>query len=92
MRPSWNGKTAAPPGGGEEEKERGREPVPDAPEEMTSEEASIRDLVDHEPRHMDEICRALQWPVSRVMTVLLAMELKGMVKQLPGKYFVRGLD
>jgi len=90
MRPSRNGKTAAPRR--DEEEGKGPEPVPKALEETTSEEASIRDLLDHEPRHMDEICRALQWPVSRVMTVLLSMELKGMVKQLPGKYFVRGLD
>ena len=44
--------------------------------------------LDQHPRHIDEICRTLQWPVSRVMSILLALELKGEVVQLPGKYFV----
>jgi DNA processing protein len=55
---------------------------------VTSEEASLLGALDLHPRHIDEICRALQWPVSRVMSTLLALELKGAVRQLPGQYFV----
>lgn len=60
-------------------------PVP----EMTSEETDIWKVLDDQPRHIDEICRALQWPVSKVMAVLLTLELKEIVRQLPGKYFTR---
>lgn len=56
---------------------------------MSPEESALWKVLDEHPRHMDEICRDLQWPVSRVTSHLLAMELKGMVRQLPGKYFIR---
>jgi DNA processing protein len=56
---------------------------------VTPEEAPLLATLDLHPRHIDEICRSLQWPASRVMSVLLALELKGAVNQLPGKYFVR---
>ena len=54
----------------------------------TQEEAALLRTLDLHPRHVDEICRSLQWPVSQVMSILLALELKGAVAQLPGKYFV----
>jgi DNA processing protein len=53
------------------------------------EEAALLQCIDQNPRHIDEICRSLQWPVSQVMSILLSLELKGTVEQLPGKYFVR---
>ena len=54
----------------------------------TPEEAALLQTLDLHPRHVDDICRSLQWPVSQVMSMLLALELKGAVRQLPGKYFV----
>jgi len=54
----------------------------------TPEEAALLQSLDQHPRHIDEICRSLQWPVSQVMSMLLSLELKGAVEQLPGKYFV----
>jgi DNA processing protein len=54
----------------------------------TPEEAALLQTLDLHPQHIDEICRSLQWPVSQVMSILLALELKGAVRQLPGKYFV----
>jgi DNA processing protein len=51
-------------------------------------EAVLLQSLDQHPRHIDEICRSLQWPVSQVMSMLLSLELKGAVEQLPGKYFV----
>jgi DNA processing protein len=54
----------------------------------TREEAALLQSLDQHPRHIDEICRTLQWPVSQVMCTLLSLELKGAVEQLPGKYFV----
>jgi DNA processing protein len=41
-----------------------------------------------EPRHIDEICRASQLPVSLVSSTLALMELKGMVRQVGGMSYV----
>jgi DNA processing protein len=54
-----------------------------------ADETSLLAVLDQHPRHIDAICRDLQWPMARVMAVLLTLELKGSVQQLPGKYFVR---
>ncbi len=54
----------------------------------TPEENALLQSLCQQPLHIDEICRSLQWPVSRVMSMLLALELNGAVQQLPGKYFV----
>ncbi|HOI93290.1 MAG TPA: DNA-processing protein DprA [Syntrophobacter fumaroxidans] len=48
---------------------------------------ALREL-DGNPRHIDEIARSTQWPVGKVMAVLSNLELKGVARQLPGKYFV----
>jgi DNA processing protein len=58
-------------------------PVP----EVNEEEKTLLIHIDENPQHIDEICRSVQWPISRVTAVLLALELKGIVRQLPGKYF-----
>ncbi len=68
-------------------------PLPNAQPEsvlpdLLPDEAVILGKLDEDPRHIDEISRALDWPVSKVMTMLLTLELKGIVRQLPGKYFV----
>ncbi|RPH96362.1 DNA-protecting protein DprA [candidate division KSB1 bacterium] len=39
--------------------------------------------------HIDDIAQKLNMPVGEALGYLLLMELKGAVKQLPGKYFVR---
>lgn len=54
----------------------------------TEEEKKLLVFLDRSPIHIDEISRFIEWPISRVMAVLLALELKGFVRQLPGKYFV----
>jgi DNA processing protein len=59
-----------------------------APPTSTPEEAVLLQSLHQHPRHIDEICRSLQWPVSQVMSILLSLELKGAVEQLPGKYFI----
>ncbi|MBU1937284.1 DNA-protecting protein DprA, partial [bacterium] len=39
--------------------------------------------------HVDMISEALHVSIAEVLGTLLLMELKGIVRQLPGKYFVR---
>lgn len=48
----------------------------------------IMNLLDQTPKHIDIICRELQWPVEKVLATLLNLELKGAIQQLPGKLFV----
>lgn len=60
----------------------------DSGSDLSPEEQELLLQVDRMPRHIDEICRGLQWPMSRVLSMLLALELKGRVRELPGKYFV----
>lgn len=57
-------------------------------QDMSPEEVLMFQSLHQHPQHIDELCRILQWPVSRVMSILLALELKGQAVQLPGKYFV----
>jgi DNA processing protein len=55
---------------------------------LTDEEAVVFGILDQIPLHVDEICRSAQLPVSKIMALLLSLELKGGVRQLPGKNFV----
>ncbi|MDY0038995.1 MAG: DNA-processing protein DprA [Desulforhabdus sp.] len=76
IRPSWSpavGKTSKPA----------------EPPKLDADEMTIFSKLDRHPRHIDDICRELSWPMGKVMAVLLNLELKGNVQQLPGKYFVR---
>jgi DNA processing protein len=59
------------------------------PCDVTSEETTVLGCLDEQPLQIDQICRRLQWPAARVTALLLSLELKGLVRQLPGKYFVR---
>lgn len=59
---------------------------PDMPEE----EKRIYHLLDQsDARHIDAIAEALNLSVAEALGTLLLMELKGIVRQLPGKYFVQ---
>ena len=65
---------------------QGRErPLP----EIAPEEQGIFDLVRSEPMHVDEIAEALGIDAPQALSVLLSLEMKGAVRQLPGKFFVR---
>ena len=39
--------------------------------------------------HIDEITRGTQLPIGKVSSLLVVLELKGIVQQLPGKQFVK---
>ncbi|MBW2124196.1 MAG: DNA-protecting protein DprA [Deltaproteobacteria bacterium] len=68
-------------GGPESEKE-----IPNGLDDL--EQKIYRVLGDY-PKHIDEIVRQLQLDPAQTSSALLGMELKGLVKQLPGKMFVR---
>lgn len=74
----------------------GRMPVPDLPpspdaveaELPKGEESILLRIMDKVPKHIDEIANGAGMPVHRAAAILLALELKGLVSQLPGKYFI----
>lgn len=56
---------------------------------LNDDEDGILQLLSHHPLHIDEISRLSQMEIRRVSTVLLELELKGVISQLSGKMFVR---
>lgn len=79
---------------GEERREKRAVPAP-APEQgaaverlaITPEEQAICNVLGDYPRHIDTIARELQMPPSRLLGLLLGLEIKGIVKQTEGKNF-----
>ena len=53
--------------------------------------AAERDMLDAigEGRHVDEVIRRAGVPAACALETLLALELRGLVRQLPGKRFRR---
>jgi DNA processing protein len=60
-----------------------------SPPSITDEERSVFDTVSAEPKHIDAIMAESGRAPGRLGGILTTLELKGLVKQLPGKYFVR---
>lgn len=56
---------------------------------LSAEEDNIFQLLSHTPLHIDEISRLSQMEMRRISTILLDLELKGVINQLGGKMFVR---
>jgi DNA processing protein len=68
----------------------GGKPTPLAPPvQLSLIEQQIFDLLDDEPKHIDEIAVDCGQPLPTMLVHLLQMELNNVVRQLPGKYFVR---
>jgi DNA processing protein len=77
--------TPTPPRDAPELKMEGREPPPS----LSAQEKQIRDLLSNGTLHVDQMVRQAGIGISPLLTLLLEMELKGLIKQLPGKFFVR---
>ncbi len=56
---------------------------------MEASEGTIYNLIGDYPTHIDQIARESHLEPSEVSGILLRMELKGIITQLPGKMFVR---
>jgi DNA processing protein len=52
-------------------------------------ERTIFDIIGDYPIHIDQITRQSNMEPREVSSILMQMELKGIIKQLPGKMFVR---
>ncbi len=59
--------------------------------EMNQAEKTVFDALSHEPIHLDQISEMTHMDTPTALSVLLSLEIKGAVSQLPGKFFVRAL-
>ena len=57
--------------------------------ELSANEQKVYDALDDEERSIDEVIRKSGLPSSAVSVALLSLEMKHVIKQLPGKLFVR---
>lgn len=56
---------------------------------LTVEEKKVYEMLSDRAIHQDELSHTLPMPVSILSGVLLSLELKSVVRQLPGRYFMR---
>jgi DNA processing protein len=56
---------------------------------LTDTEKAIFECLDSEPIHIEQIISQTSLAAGKVNAVLVSMRLKGIVKQLPGNYFVK---
>ena len=64
-------------------------PQPKADLNLTPEEQTVLSAMGPDSVHIDEITRVTQLPIGKVSSLLVMLELKGIVQQLPGKQFVK---
>jgi DNA processing protein len=57
--------------------------------QLEPEEGTLLKFISYEPLSLEDIVSLSKIPLSLVNALLLKLELKGAIKQLPGKYFVR---
>ena len=58
----------------------------------TDTEAELLRHISREPVHIDEVCRDSGLPASTVSSLLAMMELKGLVKEMGSKSYVRARE
>jgi len=65
-------------------------PRPQAPQpDLSPQEATVLQAVGDEPTHIDTVADAAALPAPAVAGILMVLELKRLIEQLPGKHFVR---
>ena len=57
--------------------------------ELSANEQKVYDALNHEERNIDEVIRHSGLPSSAVSVALLGLEMKRLIRQLPGKLFVK---
>ena len=60
----------------------------ECPQELTSDLAVVYSLLTEEPMHPDEICAATGWPLSKVISVLIQLEISDYIEQTEGKNYI----
>ena len=88
-RDSKRSEQAAHPQSAEERSTPVSQPKTKAELNLTPDEQAVLSTMDASNVHIDEIARVTQLPVGKVSSLLVMLELKGIVQQLPGKQFVK---
>ena len=57
--------------------------------ELSENEQMVYDALNHEESSIDEVIRSSHLPSSAVSVALLSLEMKRLIRQLPGKMFVK---
>lgn len=57
--------------------------------QLSFEEKSVLENLSCEPLHIDDLAHRTKLPVWQVGDILMRLQLKGMVRELPGKLFIR---
>lgn len=57
--------------------------------EMSLFERGIYDVLEYMPKHIDEISFLSAFNISDCLVSLLSLEFKGLIRQMPGKYFIK---
>ena len=57
--------------------------------DLSKEEMKLYQILTDDPKYVDDIVEQVDFDSPKVLTLLLTMELKGVVRQLSGKQFVR---
>lgn len=69
---------------------RAAEPVPrPRPDDLSENEAKILDLMQLDDNHIDTLIQKSNLPSSAVSAALLRLEMRKLIRQLPGKFFVK---
>ena len=66
-----------------------KEKVPLKPANLSPDEKKIYDTLSDEPVHIDKIMDKTQFSIGALSQILLTLELKKIIKQIPGKMFIR---
>jgi DNA processing protein len=61
------------------------------PETLSEDEKIVFSLLSEEPKHIDIITRIAGMPISKISSILLELELKGLVKEVPGKLYIKSI-
>jgi DNA processing protein len=54
---------------------------------LSPDESAVFEFLEPYPVHIDDISRKLDMEPAKISSLLLQLELKGVVRQSPGKYF-----
>ncbi|MBN2445567.1 MAG: DNA-processing protein DprA [Phycisphaerae bacterium] len=65
------------------------EPKPPPPAQLNTVEARVLGLIGADPRLQDEVLRAAGLPPGDVLAAFTSLELKGLVRRMPGQYIFR---
>jgi len=87
IRPAQSSPSSPSPDGGSSPGQRGIDPRSTEKPAGPAETILLR-ILDKIPKHIDEIAYEANMPVQRTAALLLELELRGLVSQLPGKYFI----